>query len=270
MDTIVLYIFLGVIAGTISGLFGIGGGVIIVPILIFTFTSQLFPAEILTHMAVGTSLATIMITSISSVAAHHKHGLVLWPIVFWLSPGICLGAVLGATYALSISGSLLQLLFGLFLCLIAIFMVKPINLSIPLHMPRSFSNIIAGSIIGFFSSIFGVGGGSLSVPYFSWTKMSMKNAVATSAACGLPIAVCAALVYTMQGLNTQELPKYSIGFVYLPAFFGIIISSIAFAKLGAKIAHQLPSKSLKLYFSLLLLGIGIYFVWENILFFLMD
>lgn len=249
MDIIFLYLFLGVIAGVISGLFGIGGGIIIVPILIFTFSSQVFPTEILTHMAIGTSLATIIITSMSSIFAHHKRGLVAWPIVLWFSPGICLGAILGASFAISITGILLQLFFGIFLCFIGVLMTKPTNPSLIINMPGSFGKTIAGSVIGFFSSIFGIGGGSLSVPYFSWTQIPIKNAIATSAACGLPIAVSGAIVYAIQGLNVYGLPKYTVGFVYLPAFFGIIITSIVFAKVGAKLAYQLPSKALKMYFS---------------------
>lgn len=267
MDIIFLYLFLGVIAGVISGLFGIGGGVIIVPILIFTFSSQLFATEILTHMAIGTSLATIVITSISSIFAHHKRGLVVWPIVLWFSPGICFGAILGAIFAVSITGMLLQLFFGIFLCFIGVFIAKPANPSLTINMPGPLGKTIAGSVIGFFSSIFGIGGGSLSVPYFSWTQIPIKNAVATSAACGLPIAISGAIVYAIQGLNIDGLPKYNVGFIYLPAFFGIVITSIVFAKVGAKLAYQLPSEALKIYFSLLLLGIGIYFIWKNILFF---
>ena len=122
MEIFLLYLGLGAVAGLISGLFGLGGGVVIVPILIFTFGAQGFSAEVLTHLAIGTSLATIVITSISSVTAHHKRGAVLWPVVFWLTPGICVGAALGAIFAVSITGPALQLAFGFFLCLVALTM----------------------------------------------------------------------------------------------------------------------------------------------------
>ena len=270
MDIVILYLCLGVIAGIVSGLFGLGGGVVIVPILIFTFSSQLFSAEVLTHMAVGTSLATIMITSISSIAEHHKNSLVVWPVVLWLSPGICLGAIIGAIFAVSITGVLLQLFFGIFLCIVAFVMAKPATSLFSVDMPGAYGKTIVGAIIGFFASIFGIGGGSLSVPYFSWTNMPMKNAIATSAACGLPIAISAAIVYSFKGLGNQELPEYTVGFVYLPAFFGIVTTSVFFAKVGAKLAYRLPSKALKACFSLFLLAIGVYFIWTNILFVLMD
>lgn len=263
MDIFVLYLGLGAIAGLISGLFGLGGGVVIVPILIFTFGAQGFSPDVLTHLAIGTSLATIVITSISSVSAHHKRGAVMWPVALWLTPGICIGAALGASFAVSITGPALQLSFGLFLCLIAITMavsLKPAGVS---AMPGPLGKTIVGSVIGFVSSIFGIGGGSLSVPYFSFVKVPMKSAVATSAACGLPIAVSGAITYSLQGAGNPELPEGAIGFVHLPALFGIVIASTFFAKLGAKCAHQLPGKLLRQGFSLLLFVIGIRFIWRN-------
>jgi uncharacterized membrane protein YfcA len=270
MDIFILYLCLGAAAGMVSGLFGLGGGVVIVPILIFTFSAQNFSSEVLTHMAIGTSLATIAVTSISSVASHHKHGLVVWPVALWLSPGILVGAALGASFAISITGLFLQLTFGIFLCCVALAMAIPSKSSLVVAMPGYIGKSFIGSVIGFFSSVFGIGGGSLSVPYFSWTQMPMKNAIATSAACGLPIAFSGAIVYAVQGLGGQELPEKTIGFVYAPAFFGIIIASIFFAKVGAKLAYQLPSEILKRYFSLLLLLIGIHFIWKNTMLFLLN
>ena len=181
-----------------------------------------------------------------------------------------MGAIIGAIFAISITGVLLQLFFGIFLCVVAFVMAKPLTSFFSVDMPGPFGKTIVGTIIGFFASIFGIGGGSLSVPYFSWTKIPMKNAIATSAACGLPIAISAAIVYSLKGMGNQELPEYTVGFVYLPAFFGIVITSVFFAKVGAKLAYRLPSKALKAYFSLFLLAIGIYFIWANILFIFMD
>ena len=270
MDIFILYLCLGAVAGIVSGLFGLGGGVVIVPILIFTFSAQNFSPEVLTHMAIGTSLATIAVTSISSVASHHKHGLVIWPVALWLSPGIVVGAALGASFAISITGLFLQFTFGIFLCCVALVMAIPSKSSLVVAMPGYIGRSFIGSVIGFFSSLFGIGGGSLSVPYFSWTQMPMRNAVATSAACGLPIALSGAIVYTVQGLGSQELPDKTIGFVYAPAFFGIIVASVFFAKVGARLAYQLPSEILKKCFSLLLLLIGIHFIWKNTMIFLLN
>ena len=263
MEIYALYLCLGIVAGLISGLFGLSGGVVIVPILIFTFTAQSFSQEVLTHLAIGTSLATIVITSISSILAHHKRGAVLWPVVIWLTPGIIVGAAVGAIFALSVGGPTLQLGFGVFLCLVSLAMAFSLQPDGVHSMPGVVGKTLMGSVIGFVSSIFGIGGGSLSVPSFSWFKISMKNAVATSAACGLPIAVSGAFTYLWQGRGEVGLPDGAYGFIYLPALLGIVCTSALFAKVGAKLAHQLPGDWLRKGFALLLLIIGARFIWYN-------
>lgn len=264
MEIYALYLCLGIAAGLISGLFGLSGGVVIVPILIFTFGAQGFSSDVLTHLAIGTSLATIVITSISSILAHHKRGAVLWPIVIWLTPGIIIGAALGATFAISIGGPVLQLCFGVFLCVVAITMMLSLQPEGARSIPGVVGKGIMGAVIGFVSSIFGIGGGSLSVPGLAWFKVPMKQAVATSAACGLPIAITGAATYLIQGWQVEGLPPGSFGFVYFPAFIGIVCASAFSAKWGAKLAHQLPADILRIGFSLLLLVIGARFIWRNV------
>ena len=263
MEIYALYLGLGAAAGVISGLFGLSGGVVIVPILILTFTTQGFSQGVLTHLAIGTSLATIVITSTSSILAHHKHGAVLWSVVFRLTPGIIIGAAFGAIFAASIGGPVLQLAFGVFLSLVAITMAYSMQPEGVRPLPGVVGQSVMGSVIGFVSSIFGIGGGSLSVPGLSWFKIPMKRAVATSAACGLPIAISGATTYILQGVGRTELPDSAWGFVYVPAFVGIVIASAPFAKLGAKLAHQLPGHLLRRGFALLLLIIGVRFIWRN-------
>lgn len=264
MDVYLLYICLGAVAGLISGLFGLGGGVVIVPILIFSFTAQGMSAEVLTHLAIGTSLATIVITSISSVITHHRHGAVLWHVVRWLTPGICLGAALGAIFAISITGPALQLAFGVFLCLVALKMAFSVNPEGAARMPGAFGKTAVGGVIGFVSSLFGIGGGSLTVPFLTWVKVPVKNAVGTSAACGFPIALSGALTYFAKGYGDAGLPAGALGYLYLPAFIGIIVSSTVFARVGARLAHRLPGLLLSRGFALLLIIIGVRFVWRNI------
>tara|TARA_R110000822_G_scaffold122481_1_gene256617 strand:+ start:3065 stop:3877 length:813 start_codon:yes stop_codon:yes gene_type:complete len=263
MEIYALYLCLGLVAGLISGLFGLSGGVVIVPILIFTFTAQGFSPDVLTYLAIGTSLATIVVTSSSSILAHQKRGAVLWPVVIWLTPGIIVGAAFGAIFAVSIGGPSLQLGFGVFLCLVAMTMVFPLQPDGVRTLPGVVGKSVMGAVIGFVSSIFGIGGGSLSVPGLSWFKVSMKNAVATSAACGLPIAVSGVVTYLIQGWGEVDLPAGARGFVYLPAFIGIVCTSTFSAKWGAKLAHQLPAFILRKGFSLLLLIIGARFIWRN-------
>ena len=264
MEIYALYLCLGIVAGLISGLFGLSGGVVIVPILIFTFAAQGFSPDILTHLAIGTSLATIIVTSISSIFAHHKRSAVLWPVVIWLTPGIIFGAACGATFAASIGGPLLQLSFGVFLCLVAMTMVFSLQPDGVRSLPGIVGKSIMGAVIGFVSSIFGIGGGSLSVPGLSWFKVPMKNAVATSAACGLPIAVSGTFTYLVQGWGEVNLPVGAWGFVYVPAFIGIVCASAFSAKWGARLAHQLPADILRLGFAVLLLVVGVRFIWRNV------
>ncbi|WP_461518102.1 sulfite exporter TauE/SafE family protein [Porticoccus sp.] len=263
METYLLYLCLGAIAGLISGLFGLGGGVVIVPILIFTFTVQGMSPDILTHLAIGTSLATIVVTSISSVMTHHRHDAVLWPVALWLTPGICIGAALGAVFAISITGTSLQFSFGVFLCLVALKMTLPVSPVGGLAMPGPVGKSVVGSVIGFVSSLFGIGGGSLTVPFLTIVKIPMKNAVGTSAACGLPIAVSGVLTYLVRGYDESGLPPGAVGFVFLPAFIGIIVSSTIFARIGARLAHRVPGEWLSKGFALLLFVIGVRFVWRN-------
>ena len=263
MEIYGLYLCLGLVAGLISGLFGLSGGVVIVPILIFTFAAQGFSPDVLTHLAIGTSLATIVITSISSIFAHHKRGAVLWPVVIWLTPGIMIGAALGATFAVNIGGPILQLCFGAFLCVVALTMMLSLQPEGAHPIPGVVGKSVMGTVIGFVSSIFGIGGGSLSVPGLSWFKVPMKNAVATSAASGLPIAISGTSTYLVQGWQVVDLPAGALGFVYLPAFIGIVCASAFSAKWGAKLAHQLPADVLRIGFAILLLVIGARFIWRN-------
>jgi uncharacterized membrane protein YfcA len=254
------YLCLGAIAGTLAGLFGIGGGLIIVPALVFSFTLQGLSPEVLTHMAVGTSLATIIFTSISSVRAHHEKGAVLWDLFKPLAVGILLGAALGAHTASEISGPVLQSIIGVFAIVIAIQMAFQLVPAGARTLPDKGQLGVVGGVIGWASAIFGIGGGSLTVPYLSWCNVNMQKAVATSAACGLPIALSGAFMNIYEGWSHPSLPEYSLGFIYWPALVGIVSTSMIFARLGAILAHRLPSLVLKRIFALLLLCVGLKFL----------
>ncbi|WP_445355028.1 sulfite exporter TauE/SafE family protein [Microbulbifer sp. EKSA008] len=269
MEILLVYLLVGAAAGTIAGLFGVGGGLIIVPALVFVFTAMGISPEILTHMAVGTSLATIIVTSISSVRAHNKKRAVDWKIFGVMAPGILIGSWAGGATAELLPGAWLQLLIGVFAIVIAVRMW----LSGARHdqltegagnLPRSSLLLSAGGVIGWVSAIFGIGGGSLTVPFLSRCRVKMQRAVATSAACGLPIAVAGALSFGFQGWNNQLLPEWSSGYVYWPAFFGIVITSTFFARFGANLAHRLSPKMLKHCFAVLLFIIGVRFIWLNV------
>ncbi|WP_447588247.1 sulfite exporter TauE/SafE family protein [Aquipseudomonas campi] len=255
-----LYMVLGACAGILAGLFGVGGGLIIVPVLVFSFTAQGFDTSVLTHMAVGTSLATIIFTSINSVREHHRKGAVRWPIFAWLALGILLGAALGSLTASTIQGPYLQKIIGVFAIIIAIQMALDLKPKASRDVPGKVGLTAAGGVIGWASAIFGIGGGSLTVPFLTWRSVPMQQAVATSSACGLPIALASALSFMIIGWGKPNLPEWSLGFVYLPAMVGIALTSMFFARFGARLAHRLSPRLLKRLFALLLLCVGTSFL----------
>ncbi|MGQ7959833.1 sulfite exporter TauE/SafE family protein [Pseudomonas sp. SP16.1] len=257
---LLLYLLLGAAAGVLAGLFGVGGGLIIVPVLVFSFASQGMPAEVLTHLAVGTSLATIVFTSINSLLEHQRKGAVRWPLFRWLTLGILFGAALGALSAAAIHGEYLQKIIGVFALVIAVQMALDLKPRAEGTVPGRPLLAAAGGVIGWASAIFGIGGGSLTVPFLVWRSVPMQQAVATSAACGLPIAIAGALSFVATGWGNPQLPPWSVGFVYLPALVGIAVTSMFFARIGARLAHRLSPRLLKRLFALLLFSVGLSFL----------
>ncbi|WP_409524598.1 sulfite exporter TauE/SafE family protein [Nitrincola sp. MINF-07-Sa-05] len=262
--TLIVYLILGAAAGLTAGLFGIGGGLLIVPVLIFSFELQGESPEVLTHMAIATSLATIVVTSISSILAHHKRGAVNWPVFRLLAVGILFGAILGVNTAVMLPGNALQIALGCFVILVAFQMALNLKPSAGEPVSGKWELGVAGTGIGWVSAIFGIGGGTLTVPYLSWRRITMQQAVATSAACGLPIALMGALTNIWVGWDAPARPEWSLGYVYLPAFVGIVITSSIFAKVGAKLAHALSQVMLKRIFAVFLLLVGIRFLVTNL------
>ncbi len=261
IEIFLVSVLLGMVTGLVAGLFGIGGGLVIVPVLVILFTAQGFPAELVMLMAVATSLATIILTAMASVLAHHRLGSVVWAKVFRLSPGIMVGAALGAVVAKHISGDTLRYILVIFLLYVGIQMALQVKPK-PDHVKQSKAlDFLVANIIGLLSSIVGIGGGTLTVPYLVRGQMLMRNAVAVSSACGLPIAIAGTVSYVILGWNTLNLPEWSLGYVYLPVFLGTGLSSIVTAPIGAKLAHKLPAAKLKRYFSLLLFFMAAKLIW---------
>ncbi|TBU96128.1 sulfite exporter TauE/SafE family protein [Phytopseudomonas dryadis] len=255
-----IYILLGAAAGLLAGLFGVGGGMIIVPVLVFSFTAQGFDSAVLTHMAVGTSLATILFTSINAVREHHRRGAVRWGLFVWLTLGIVLGSALGALTAESIDGQLLQKIIGVFALCVALQLGLDLKPRAVRDVPGRPALSVAGVVIGWASAIIGIGGGSLTVPFLTWRGVSVQQAVATSSACGWPIAAAGALSYLWLGWGGERLPEWSLGYVYLPALLGIALTSVFFARTGARLAHRLSPRLLKRLFALLLVAVGLHFL----------
>jgi len=261
---ILTYLAVGAFAGLLAGLFGIGGGMVIVPVLVITFESLGFSHDVLTHMAVATSLASIVFTSVSSVRTHHQKGAVDWPIVKLLSVGILLGAVLGVLTADALSGPGLQIVIGISALLMAIQMGFGLKPKPTRSLPGGAGLATAGGSIGWASALFGIGGGSLTVPFLTWCNHPMQRSVATAAACGFPIALVGALSNVVVGWGNPALPQASLGYVYWPALLGIVITSVPFARLGAKLAHKLSAEKLKRLFAIMLVFVAIKFLTANL------
>lgn len=245
---------LGVFAGLAAGLLGVGGGLVIVPVLAMLFTAAGY--DHVMHLAVGTSLATIVFTSLSSVRAHHRHGAVLWPVFRRLTPGIVIGALAGAAIADRLPGDRLRLVFGLFELWVAVQMSLDIRPAPHRRLPGPVGMGLAGFVIGGVSAIVGIGGGTLTVPFLVWCNVAMRQAVATSAACGLPIAIAGSLGFLVTGWDAPGRPPGSLGYLHLPALGAIVVTSMLAAPWGARLAHRLPARTLKRIFALLLFALA--------------
>ncbi|NIJ46431.1 hypothetical protein FHR24_002918 [Wenyingzhuangia heitensis] len=273
MDIFILYYLItGAFAGLLAGLFGIGGGMIIVPALIYIFTTQGIPQAALTHMGIGTSLATIIVTSISSLRAHNSKGAVNWNVWKRMAPGLVIGSLIGAGIASMINGNSLQAVIGVGAFLIGLKMLFVKNKGLEeddlSKLPSPVGQTSLGGFVGMVSAIFGIGGGTLTVPILSNYGLKIQNAVGTSAACGLPIATAGAIGFLYFGqfvdANIKDsLPNGVFGFVHMYAFICLSFASFFTARVGAKLAHKLPAATLKKGFAVLLLIVGIKLVLNS-------
>lgn len=256
MSLFAAYIALGLVVGFVAGLLGVGGGLIIVPVLIALFQTYAIATGMEPQLSLGTSLASILFTSTASMRAHHRHGAVAWPLVRNITPGVVAGTLLGAVLATRMSPYILTLCFTLFLFYAATQMWLDFKPRPHRNLPGMAGTTLAGAVIGAVSSWVGIGGGTLSVPFMLWHNLSLHRAIATSSAIGLPIAVAGATGYVLGGWGETSLPEYSLGYVYLPALAGIVIGSVLTAPLGARTAHRLPVRPLKRIFALLLYALA--------------
>jgi hypothetical protein len=216
---------------------------------------------VIRHLAIGTSLATIVLTSLSSVWAHHRHGAVRWTAFGAMAPGIVLGALLGAMLAERVPGGNLRVIFGLFELVVALQMGLNLRPAPHRQLPGRLGMGVAGGVIGTVSALVGIGGGTMTVPFLLWCNVPMRQAVATAAACGLPIAVAGAAGFVAAGWEKAALPPGSSGYLYWPAFLGIVAASMLFAPLGARLAHRLPAVLLKRFFAVFLALLALRMLW---------
>ena len=239
------YPLLGIFGGFVAGLFGVGGGLTLVPFMFMIFTAQHFPPEHVMHLSLGTSMATIVFTSLSSMRAHHAHGAVRWDIVRHLAPGLVLGTFSGSLVAGQVPTGPMTAIFVVIVYYAALQMMLDFKPKAHRQLPGPVGLFAAGGSIGVVSSLVAAGGGFLSIPFMLFCNVAIHAAVGTSSALGFPIAVAGAIGYIVAGWSDTGLPAYSLGYIYLPAFVGIVTMSVLVAPFGAKLAHRLPVKKLK-------------------------
>ncbi len=262
---IVELVVLGLCTGFLAGLLGIGGGMIMVPFITHILSTRGVSADLAVKMAIATSMATIVFTSVSSVRAHHKRGAVRWDIARRLTPGIVIGAALASLGVFAVlKGAWLALLFAGFVGFSATQMLKDKKPKPSRTLPDTAGQLGAGTVIGFLSGLVGAGGGFVSVPFMTWCNVAIHNAVATSAALGFPIALANAAGYIVSGQGVADMPEHSLGYIYLPALAVIACASVLMAPLGVKAAHALPVKALKKAFASILYVLAAYMLYKGL------
>lgn len=256
MEWIAAYLALGAAAGFLGGMFGIGGGTVLVPVLLLLFEAQHFPSEHTMHLALGSAMAVILFTSIASTHKHDQHGAVSWRVVFGISPGILFGTVIGSLVAASIPPLFLTIFFALFMCFAAMQILLDIRPHAARQLPGIMGMTFVGTVTGCISTLVSVGGGTLTVPFLLWCNVPIRKAIGTASAIGFPIAVGGSIGYIVTGLHAANLPSSSLGYVYLPAMLGCALVSVITAPLGAKTAHRTNVAVLRKLFAVLLLGLA--------------
>jgi uncharacterized protein len=273
---IVLLILLGTFVGVAAGLLGIGGGGILVPMLSTLFLWQGFPKAFVVHLALGTSMACIMLTSISSMHAHHKNGAVIWSIAKIMAPSVIIGTFFATFLVAILSPKTLAIIFAVFMSYVAFSMFiskKATNApvtdakSITITIPKIEAMLVSMGI-GAVSAVVSIGGGSLTVPYLNWRDVNIKHAIGTSAALGFPIALAGTIGYGWNGFMDNALQSAQIahawGYVYLPALLFVAVPSFLTARIGANLTQSLPVAILKRIFGSLLLLLSLKMLWSTL------
>lgn len=252
---------LGTVTGFLAGLLGMGGAMLMVPVITFLLRSHGYPVELGAKMAVATSLATICFTSLSSLRAHQRRGAVRWDLVRLLAPGLMLGALAGAHFAVALPGRTLAILFGVFLVFTGTQMALDRKPKAARSLPAPAVTGAVGLAIGTLAALVGAGGAFMSVPFMTWCNVRMHEAVGTSAALGFPIALAGTAGYLWAGRDLPALP-FSVGYLYLPGLLVVAAASVTLAPLGARVAHRLDVRLLRRLFSVVLYSLAGYMLWK--------
>lgn len=256
-------LLLGTITGFLAGLLGVGGGMMQVPFMTIILTMRGVPNALAVKMAIATSMATILFTSMSSVRAHHGRGAVRWDLVRTLAPGIVAGGLIaGAGIFAIVKGTALALFFAVFVGFSATQMLLDRKPAASRQMPGTAGSLAAGGAIGLVSGLVGAGGAFISVPFMTWCNVPIRSAVGTAAALGFPIALAGTAGYVLAGWSVPDLPAGTLGFVYLPALLVIASASVCTAPLGARTAHRMDVRQLRRSFALLLYTLAAYMLFK--------
>ncbi|WP_434776984.1 sulfite exporter TauE/SafE family protein [Neisseria sp. Ec49-e6-T10] len=262
LDILIPLIAAGAFTGFIAGLFGVGGGMVIVPIVLWLLHRQDPNLEYAQHIAAATSLAVMVFTNLSSVYAQNKRGAVRWDFVRSMALAIVMGTFFGAWSSKFISNGFLQTFFVIFAYFVAFQNFFPFSPTPKNEDIKILTKSTAGGVIGLLSSWVGIGGGTLSVPFLVWCRVPIQQAIGTSSALGWPVALAGTVGYIVSGLQVQGLPEGSLGFVYFPAVLILAIATVALAPLGVKVAHKLPAKRLKQVFGVFLMIVATRMAWQ--------
>jgi uncharacterized protein len=262
MEWWLAYLLTGLFVGLFAGMLGIGGGVMLVPLLVFAFGAQNFPADRLVHLALGTSLTSIIFTSVASLRAHHRHGAVRWDIVRAMAPALALGVLLGTLVADQIPSRYLAIFFVAFVYYSASQLFLNIKPRPSRQLPGPGGLSVAGVMIGAVSSWVGAGGGVMTIPLMSMCNVPIRSAIGTSSALGFPIALAGAVGYLATGLDKDHLPALSLGYLYLPALAGVVVGTLVTVPYGARLAHSMPVTLLKRIFAVILFILATRMLWS--------
>ncbi len=252
---------LGAIVGFFAGLLGIGGGLIIVPVLVYLLPLLGISAELAFPMALATSLASIIFTSTSAAFAHHKNGNIPWPIAKKLVITVAIGALLGAIIAGLLSLKALTIIFASAVLILAAYMFLSIKVQRTVELPTNWILQLIGLITGVLASLMGIAGGAILVPILMYCSLSMRQAIGVATASGIVVAFFGAIGYVVIGFGKSALPDWSIGYIYLPALLGIVLTSSLFAPLGVKAGANLSLPYLKKGFALFLILVAVKMIW---------
>ncbi len=260
---LLIYLALGVCAGLLSGLLGAGGGLITVPGLLLAFQWEPIRAAIAMHIAVGTSLAVMIPVAIRSLKSHIKnHGYSFLPIYKQMAPTIIVGVIGGGILAHFIHSRALQIIFGLFVLVMAIGLLIGRKKQNNRKLPGSAGMLAAGGFVGLQSGMLGLGGSSFSVPFLTHRGVDIHIAVVVSVAIAMTVSVLGTATFMFTGLHTTGLPRWSVGYIYLPAFIGLAIGGVLMAPLGAQLSHRISSEKLKICFALFLFAVSVHMLWS--------